>query len=322
MQEWWDQLQKRILSAGKIGILTHKDPDGDGLAAALVLKRYLDWKHIDSNIILEEHAPQTYNFLDADKMTIVWTSYLSFDMLIVLDCHETTRLGICSTLLEKAKHIFAADHHIERETIPNSLNWIDSYAVSVGTMLHKYLYKEILTAPHELQEFYAKCIYTTILNDTDNFVNSNTDITAYQTAADLIHCGLKPAEIAMEFLFNKPPSEMKFVGEVLATIETHKNGKVLFLDSTLEMLQRNGLNQSATTKLTRWVKGIQGVEVVVYFRELETRAYRLSLRSVHTPVNTIAELYGGGGHIVAAGCTINGTLLEVKEMILKNLSML
>ncbi len=319
MIEWWKQLQKNLASATSIGILTHKDPDGDGLAAALCLKRFLAWKKIETDIILEEQAPHIYDYLDAITLTKVFSDDLSYDFLIVLDCHEVSRLGVCSALLKDARNIFVADHHELRETIPNSINWIDPKAVSVGIMLHYCLYEEILKSPSEIQRYYAKAIYTTILNDTDNFVNSNTDVTAYQTSAELMQFGLKPAEIAQVFLFNKPPLEMRFIGEVLATIEMHLNGTILFMDSSLDMLTRNNLDQSATTKLTRWVKGVEGVEVIVYFREIEQNSYRLSLRSSHFPVNTIAEMYGGGGHILAAGCMINGTLTEVKRIILEHL---
>jgi bifunctional oligoribonuclease and PAP phosphatase NrnA len=322
MLDWWVQLLEKIASAKNIGILTHKDPDGDGLAAAIALQSYLLWKNYKSEIILEEPAPQIYRYLKADELTRVWNSDLTFDFLIILDCHEPSRLGVCSELLKDARIVFVADHHEKRDTIPHATNWIDSHAVSVGIMIHHCIYTEMLIAPPDVKKFYANAIYTSILNDTDNFVNSNTDITAYQTVVELMPLGLKPNEVANEFLFNKPALELKFIGEVLSTIEIHESGKVLFLDSTLDMLQRNGLDQSATTKLTRWVKGVAGVEVVVYFREIESKLYRLSLRSVHTPVNKIAELYGGGGHKVAAGCAIDGTLAEVKQIILNHLNIL
>jgi bifunctional oligoribonuclease and PAP phosphatase NrnA len=322
MNEWWDQLRSKIKHAEKVGILTHKDPDGDGLSVALILKKYLTWHEIKSEIILEEQAPHTYNYLHATENTKIWESNLSYDFLLILDCHEESRLGVCSSLLKTANTIFILDHHERRDIIPNATYWIDASQVSVGVMLHHCIANEIHSAPCDIQKYYAQCIYTSILNDTDNFINSNTDHLAFQTSSDLMKFGLKPSEVAQSFLFNKPPLEMKFIGEVLSTIEIHKNGKVLFMDSTLEMLEKYYLDQSATSKLTRWVKGLDGIEVIVYFREVETEVYRLSLRSVHIAVNKIAEIYGGGGHILAAGCNLTGTLSQVKQMILDHLNML
>ncbi|HNX01449.1 MAG TPA: DHH family phosphoesterase [Candidatus Cloacimonadota bacterium] len=320
MKTWWDALQSQIMNASSVAILTHKDPDGDGLAAAVMMKKYFLLKGIMADVVLEEPCPSLYSFLDAGDLTISFKPDLQYDFIFILDCHELSRLGICAPLTEKAKTIFALDHHEKREIVPRANALIDSSAVSVGCLLHQFMYSEVKQFNEEFQAYYAKAIYTTILNDTDNFVNANTDVSAFQISADLMEFGLKPYQVAHDFLFNKPANEMRFVGEVLATIETFHDGSILFMHSTLDMLARNNLDQSATTKLTRWVKGIAGVEVVIYFREIKENDYRLSLRSTHVAVNKVAELYGGGGHILAAGCSFIGTLAEVKKQMLEHFS--
>ena len=124
---------------------------------------------------------------------------------------------------------------------------------------------------------------------------------------------LNPSEIAEKFLLNKTVDEIRFIGETLSKIETYHNGQVLFMTSTLEMLEKRGLTQHATSKLTRYVKGIVGVKVIVYFSELETQYFRLNLRSNEINVNIIAVHFGGGGHKNASGCRIKGNLEDIKN---------
>ena len=112
---------------------------------------------------------------------------------------------------------------------------------------------------------------------------------------------------------------MRFAGEALSTIETYEDGKILLMHSTQDMLNRNGLFGKEASKLTRWVKGDKGVQVVVSMQEVKPNRYRFSLRSNFIDVNKIAVKYGGGGHKKASGCEIKGTLEELQNIILNDI---
>ncbi|MDO9577819.1 MAG: bifunctional oligoribonuclease/PAP phosphatase NrnA [Candidatus Cloacimonadales bacterium] len=302
-----------------ICILTHKNPDGDGLCTALFLQEILRNKSIKSDIVLEEQAPDVYDFLDGQKRTKVFSNHMFYDLLIILDCHEEERIGVCSPLIHTAKKIITVDHHIERASIPDSTNYIDTKTVSVGAILYKMFEKEMNDFPAESALYCAKAVYTSIINDTDNFVNANTDAETFLICSKLMKYGIKPGDITEHFLLSKPANELKFVGESLSTIETYENGKVLFMHSTQDMLNRNGLNGRETSKLTRWTKGTKGVQVVVSMQEVKPNRYRMSLRSNFIDVNKIAVKYGGGGHEKASGCEIKGSLEELQNMLLKDI---
>ena len=309
-----------IVKASTIGIVTHKNPDGDGFAASLALKRILKIKNIKAEIILEKKAPIIYDFLNGRQNSKVYNEKLKYDLLILLDCHEKKRLGICSPLVEKAANIIAIDHHPKRELIEEAATYIDTNSVSVGAILFKMFKNEICRTQDDNLKYLINCIYTTILNDTDNFINQNTDKATFILCAELKELGLDPGKIATNFLFAKTPAQMRFIGQVLSTVETFKNDQILFINSTLQQLEDNGLDQNATSKMTRWLKGTKGVKAIVYFRELEKDTYRLSLRSNFINVNDIAKKYDGGGHTKAAGCEITGKLPDIKEQVLNQLS--
>ncbi len=110
---------------------------------------------------------------------------------------------------------------------------------------------------------------------------------------------------------------MRFVGEVLSTIQTFENDQILFMVAKVDMLKRNNLDSEATTKLSRWVKGVRGIKASVGFQEVNKSRYRLSLRSNSLDVNKIAVKFGGGGHKKASGCEIKGSIEEIQKMILE-----
>ncbi|MCD6180839.1 MAG: bifunctional oligoribonuclease/PAP phosphatase NrnA [Candidatus Cloacimonetes bacterium] len=302
-----------------IGIITHVHPDGDGFCAALALQEYLRNRGLESDIVLEEDISEQYDFLQGRKRSITYHRHLTYDLIFILDTHEARRVGACAALLDPAREIIVIDHHELAEEITGSHMYINTSTVSAGAILFDLFHDEILALPKEPALYVASCIYTTILNDTDNFINANVTTEVFTIASHLMDLGINPGYIVEKFFNNRRPDEMRFIGEVLSTIETIDNDAVLFIDSTIDMMERNNVTDEATSKMTRWVKGLKNVKVIVYFREAAENSYRLSLRSNVINVNTIAVKHGGGGHIKASGCSMTGTLNTIKNQILADI---
>ena len=319
-----DELRKVLLTAfdkyDSIGLLTHKDPDGDGLSGCLVLQEILQAKkNKQVSIILESTAPDNLDLLDAKSRTIIYEEALTFPFILIVDCHNRDRLGVCSSLVDKAELTIAIDHHEDNGDDEVDYLFNDPGMVSVGAIIYESFKNELHAFPKQSKEYSATALYVTLLNDTNNFVNSNTDAAVFQFAAELTRMGIKPYEITKTFMLTKPAKYFRFIGETLSTIRLFFEGKVLFFHSTLKMLQDNNLHSDATSKVTNWVKKPLGVEIVVYFREIARNRYRLSLRSESIDVNLLAQKYSGGGHINASGCEISGTLSDVQQALLNDI---
>lgn len=296
-------------------ILTHVQPDGDGLAAALALQELFPHLHI----LLEETVSNKYNYLQAQKRTQTCSEKHNYDFLILLDCHESKRLGICAQLLAKAKKVIAIDHHIQGKLIENAITYIDTTLVSAGAIIYHMFKSEIAKLSPASQKYVADSLYTTILNDTDNFINANTKASTFTMCAELIKLGLVPGEITNKFLHSRTAVEMKLIGQSLATIETYENGKFLFFYTTKKMLDDLNLTVEATGGLSRWVKGITGVIASIRLQEVETDQFKVHLRSSQLNVNKIATNHGGGGHKRASGCQMNGKLSTIRDTLIGEL---
>ena len=65
-------------------------------------------------------------------------------------------------------------------------------------------------------------------------------------------------------------------------------------------------------------RDIEGVEVSIFLRETDENSYKISLRSNdYVNVSDICLLFGGGGHIRAAGGSINMPFEQAKDRIVE-----
>jgi len=306
-------------------MVTHQNPDGDGLATALALSLCLRHiYHATSYIVMDSPFPAFLAYLGTDYyQTLTFADFkntkLTLDLLLVIDCHETDRVDTDPKIFDLAKRVVVIDHHIAKQDSlkPNYAYYIDSKAASTGVIIDRFLHKYLTQTDYNWKTDYANCIYTTIINDTDNFLNSNSDFEAYTCSANLIKLGLQPNKVTHELIYKKPIAYFQFIGEVLSTIEIFANHKIAFFYTTLDMLKRHSQTTDAYSKLMRWLKGTYDVDIQVLMCEYGGNDYRFSLRSQDTNVQSIALHFGGGGHILASGFAIKGGFTEVKRQVLE-----
>jgi phosphoesterase RecJ-like protein len=316
------ELTERLSAASSIGIMSHVEPDGDGFCASIALQHYLRARGIESEIVIDEDSHlQRFDFLMEGVRLRIFNSGLKYGLVIVLDCNSYLRINSRRELVDAAGYSMVIDHHVpENGVIQADFTFVDTTAVSVGAILFRALHHEIISLPSHFRIPIANCIYTTLLNDSNNFVNSNTDAEAFRIAAELTDCGIRPAELYRSYFLNHDAREIRYIGEVLSTIELHDGGRILYMYSTLEMQRRNNLSADAIMNVTRWVQGTRNVEVIMYLREEAPGQYKLSLRSPRLDVNSVAVSYGGGGHRSASGATLSGDLDRLKAELMGKLS--
>ncbi|MDD3536198.1 MAG: DHH family phosphoesterase [Candidatus Cloacimonetes bacterium] len=303
----------------KIAITTHIESDGDGMVAAYALHYLLGLKGYESFIITDGEQLSQYDFLGEMPTVIPYQPGLSFDTLVILDLNSKDRLGKRQQLLEIARKVVVLDHHLQ-ENSPISADYfiIDSSFVSVGALLYSLFAPEIAKLSKEERKYIADCVYVTLLNDTNNFINANTDPATFRLAAELVEAGAQPFYLYKQFMLNNSAGEMRYIGGTLATIELELDEQILTMYSTYELKQSCGVNPEEFRQATRYVQGVRKLKGLIYFREDAPGEWKLSLRSVPVNVQQIAAKYGGGGHRQASGCSMRGSLPEIKALLLKD----
>ncbi len=161
----------------------------------------------------------------------------------------------------------------------------------------------------------ATLVYTGILCDTGRFIFPNTTYRSLEICANMVKQGAKPGEIAERIYFRNSPESLKALAEALSTLEFHFGGAVACMH--LNHHVSFGNERTDTEGFIDFLLTVEGTEVEFFMLKVKPCLFKISFRSKrYVDVNEVAKIFGGGGHIRASGCYIEGTEEEVKQKIL------
>ena len=307
--EYSRKLVKTIKSSRKIVVATHRDPDGDGIAAALacacLVKHYKRRKPV---LFCHSKIPHKYQFLLGDwKFTRRMSDY---DLLIAVDSARISRIfpKITGARLE-GKAIVNIDHHRSNNSF-GALRIIDERASSACEIIY-FIFKKLKI---KIGKPLAEIFYCGIYNETGGFVYPNTTKEALQIASELVNLGVQPDHLVMQ-MNAKTLSGTRLLTKVLNTIEVKEGVAIMYLCQ--DMLKHSSAEMSDSENFISFLQAIKGVRVSLFLRE-EKEGTRISLRSNGIiDVDKLARRYGGGGHRLAAGLRLKKNLHAAKGEILR-----
>jgi len=297
----------------KFLITAHINLEGDSIGSQLAMKQLLNSLGKASVIVDSDPVPEHYKFLPtADGISNLIDKSLDFEAALILDCPTMKRIGRVRDLITKDKFVINIDHHISNEKYGN-INWVEPNASSAGEMVYR-LFKEMGV---DLTKETALCLYIAILTDTGSFNYDNTSSATHEIAGELLGYGLDPARVSEDVYERKSVGDIKFLGLVLSTLKLNKLEDVAYLEITKKMMDETGQEISKSEGFVNYARSINNVRVAVIFREEPVGKINVSFRSKgEVDVNKIAAAFGGGGHVRASGCVIEGTLAEVERKVI------
>jgi len=308
------QVVELIENKQSFAITTHVRPDGDGIGSSLGLCWLLRSLGKSAEVIVRDGIPAAYAQLPgANEIKQISEVNGKYDAIFVIECSDLARPGIKGLENQFTVNI---DHHATSEHF-GTINWIDQTASAVGEMIYN-LCKAI---GGRITREIAECVYLALVTDTGSFHFSNTTDRTLKVASELIKVGVKPAQIS-EVVYNSYPwSRIELMRQVLATVERNENGTIAWMRQTLEMAESSEAVDGDNNGFVNIPLAAKEVEAVVYMREVQPNAYRVSLRSKgNINVARVAEKFGGGGHKNAAGCRIEGDWDEKEKEIVAALT--
>lgn len=315
------EIKEEIIKSKRIGLSFHTSPDGDAIGSTLALLNALRFLGKDSYIISRDVISDNLSFLslaeEIDGNTL--EPRRDTDLVIVLDCGNVERIS--ADLSNYDGKIINLDHHISNENY-GSINYVDPSAAATAELsylLIKELGINFLDKSDEKISI-GNAIYTGLVTDTGSFRHSNVTKRSHEIASELIELGVDNSKIHSNLFDNKPFNKVKLMGCVLSNIELALNDKVAVLQIPKGMLEEFNLLHVDTSDIISIGLGIKGVEVSMLLKEVE-EGVKTSLRSKNSvDVRRVAEVYGGGGHVKAAGVMQkNVNLSKAKDNLLKTL---
>ena len=300
-------------------VTSHISPDGDNIGSTLSM--YNSLKKLKKNVyyVLDDTPPKNLEFLLKD-VNILKSNEFNIDKfnIISLDCGDRKRICLSDEIKDKAQKIICIDHHASNDKY-GDLNYIDTNASSTCELVYNVLVAYNKKYNIDLiDENIATFLYTGLVTDTGNFMYSNTHPTSFDMAKNLLLKGAKKESIIQNIFQSNSANYYKLLGEALNTLDIINN-KVACISITKEMLKRNIISFNDVDGITSYTRDIEGVEVGILLKEKKDNEIKVSLRSKsYVDVSKIAQSFGGGGHIKAAGCTIYDSIENAKKKIIES----
>ena len=294
-------------------IMTHKDPDGDGIGSMLALGRSLSKAGKEAVLMTQEPVSPPLNLLKgAQNIRESLPSGGGFDAAVVLDCAERSRLGKFTGELARNRVVINIDHHVTNESF-GDLNLVHPESSSTGELVFRLIESAGLPMDPEI----AGNLFAAVQTDTGSFRYSNTTPEAMRTAADLMELGADPWEISTTVMDSHSLPRLRLLEMALGTVELHHGGEISTMVLSERMFRETGTLLSDSERFVEYPRFILGVELGVLIRQTGKNDCKISLRSNRwLDVASLASRFGGGGHARAAGFEAHGSLEDVKKNFL------
>lgn len=295
--------------AHSVALITHVNPDGDGLGAEAALAEALEGLGKKVTIANQDRPGERYAFLNLDGR---YAPNAPCDLAVVLDTSVLSRIGTASEMLKLAKETAVVDHHAGSEPF-GTYNWVVPTAASTGSLMAE-LFEDMQIA---LTPSMAGAIYAALAHDTGCFRYSNTSAESFALAGRLKAAGADTAAINIELFESRPAPAVKLWALALSKLEIGNGGLSAVTVVTQAMIDECGATKEDGDGIVEAARAIQGVEVSAMLRE-DKGAVKLSTRSKKwLDVNALCAKFGGGGHHRASGATMKMGLAEAKALVVK-----
>ena len=307
------EIAEHLKSAQSVLIFAHTNMDGDALGSSAALCHTLRSMGKTSYIMVEDKTADNLVFMDKGYCTEDLDIVTEPDVCICLDCHGEDRMPKRYGRFMSGKTLLCIDHHATNAPF-EGIAVVDSAAAATGELIYE-LFEEMKITPDKEA---AEALYAAITTDTGNFQYSNCTKKTHEIAAALYEAGIDHNKVSVEIYESIAPGKIKLESAILNEVRFVADGKAAIAYVTQEMLDKTGTLMEDTEGVVAKLRSIRGVEVSALLKEKEDGIVKVSMRAkTYGNVAAICEAYGGGGHIKAAGCTLEMSMEEALAEITK-----
>ena len=309
------QIITHLKNSRHVLLATHAKPDGDALGSILAMGLALEACGKTVTFYNESPIPAAYGFLPAVGRIQAGFSD-PYDTAVLLDCSTLDRVGKAAAAMSQIPALINIDHHASNDGF-GTLNLVDPAACATAEIV----YGVIKALGVSLDRDMATCIYTGILTDTGSFQFSNTSRTTFDICEELVGLGVRPDVIARHIYGTFPLRRLRLLALVLGAIELAPGGEFALMTVTEAMMAESGTTPADTDGMVNYARGIETVKLAALIQAAEKKngeasGFHVSLRSNGgVDASAVAGLFGGGGHVPAAGFYTELPLEEIKSRL-------
>jgi phosphoesterase RecJ-like protein len=299
----------------RILVASHLRPDADAYGSTIAAALWLRAEGHEVTAWNEDGMLSKFSFLPSSELVTAPASEpVPFDAVLALDTSVKNRLG--STMLGAiagAPLWICIDHHGSNEGYAD-LNHIDSSRPATGQILTEFFLQEGITITPEM----ATNLFAAISTDTGSFQYEGTGSATFRIGAELIDRGVHVAALSRSLYESQPKRRLDLLKHALVNARFTCDDRVASFSLSLEDVAKLGVIPEDNEGIIDHLRSVEGVKAAAFLEELPGGTVRLSLRSKDPSFDACAlcARFGGGGHKMASGARIKGTLRDVEEKVL------
>jgi len=306
-----NKINELIHANDKIIILRHKNPDLDAYGSQFGLYYALKANFPNKEIYAVGDTNALNHFQPLDDID---SSLYQESLVFILDTVAKQMLE--GSLYEQAKTLVLIDHHQNDPDIRYDYYLRDTDSSSCAEMVAKFLFESNLQVPQNS----ASALYTGIVSDTGRFLYKSVSSSTFAISGKLLDKGIDIQSIYAG-MYSEPLRMKRLKAIFFSTVEFSNNG-IAYRKNDLNFLKENNIDSYSVSRgMVNQMSGIDEVSIWANFTfEEKTGKILCELRSKTIPIVDIAKKYGGGGHLLACGCSVLSW--EETDLIIKDLDQL
>jgi len=311
----FDEIGRVLREHNRFAILSHVRPDGDALGCQIALALSLQQLGKEVRVWNEDGMLEKYSFLPrAELLTKPPAAPEDVDVAIALDTAIQNRLGTAFGAVRSAKMWINIDHHLSNPGY-GDLVYVDPTAPATGQIIFDLIKNQDFPFDREI----AENLFAAISTDTGSFQYPKTSARTFEIAAQLVCTGIDVGRLNQQLYENYPRRRIELLRELLRTMRFAAEDRVASFSLSLKTAAALQILPEDNEGLIDHLRAIRGVIVAVFFEELSDGKVRVSMRSKTDAIDVclICQKFGGGGHTLAAGARVRGTLAEVEQKVLE-----
>ena len=304
-----DQILKCIKKSKNIVIVTHENPDGDAVGSSLAMYHALKGLKKNVDIIIPEYAKCFNELPGIDE--VIKESDKVYDLAISLDAATDKLLNVWVKYFREADQRIVIDHH-STNTMFGDINYVDLSAPACAQVVYMLIKHYRWKITPEI----GTCIMAGIITDTGGFQYSGVSKDTFNIAAELLDVGVNISKVYKKVFDTKTRSSFELRRIAIDRMEFLEDGKIAFTYVTNEDERKVNAGVGDYEGIVSEGRSVEGVEVSIFLHELKDGEFKISLRSnLYVNVSDVCIMFGGGGHIRAAGAKMTADPLVIRDKV-------
>lgn len=303
-------LAEFIKQGENFAVISHVSPDGDTMGSAAALLYALEKLGKQGQWFCEGEIPADFMKIEEIASLAQKKNIRRFDSVICIDCSDEARLGRCAERLQGAVRTAQIDHHITN-TGYAQVNVVRPRSAT-GFLVLELLQE--LAVP--LDTHIARALFTAICTDTGRLSHNNVTAEDVRQTAELYPYDIRQDEIVAILFQTATLKKTRLKGRAIEHLATAFDGRVVYTYLDAADYADFAADASDSDGVVEMCRGVEGAHIVFFIRQTG-EGYKASLRCLpQYDVSSVCAAFGGGGHKLAAGCTIAGAREQVVEKLL------